>query len=382
MLCLRFLVPIISALGNSLVVVATGDYGPDTCLQGWHLPSFPYTVFSLKTDLGWVWREAFTNDHVCVTGETRSQAAADNAQADRRREPNGGPYGPDTCKQGFVWREASPVDHVCVTVATRTQAAIDNSQAADRRASLNTSVTNWYPPGSSIPRFYIQGDHFNIASVTVGIYRSSDSYPVWNIDATSRSGLVGGSFGIQTDITNGAGNPSAQIKAYVQVYDSISTRSSTRIDIAVSPDSEMTISSGSITKSTFLMPSTLAATPPVTVTSVTSETSTATTTVATASSFTAGAKAGIGSGITIAGLLLLGAGWFVLSKLRSRQGQENVTHIDPLYDKTGPPIAIASPDFSAGAVEEVVEIERDPRAGWRGLAGFHALIKKNPRALH
>jgi hypothetical protein len=32
--------------------------------------------------------------------------------------------GPDTCQQGFVWREARPGDHVCVTPETRSQAAL------------------------------------------------------------------------------------------------------------------------------------------------------------------------------------------------------------------------------------------------------------------
>jgi hypothetical protein len=40
---------------------------------------------------------------------------------------------PDTCLQGYVWREAVPGDHVCVTPETRAQAAEDNSLAASRR---------------------------------------------------------------------------------------------------------------------------------------------------------------------------------------------------------------------------------------------------------
>lgn len=95
-------------------------YGPDTCVQGY------------------VWREAFPGDHVCVTPATRSQAAYDNSQAAARREPGGGPYGPDTCRQGFVWREARPDDHVCVTPATRAQAAYDNAHAQER------FLRNWY----------------------------------------------------------------------------------------------------------------------------------------------------------------------------------------------------------------------------------------------
>ena len=46
---------------------------------------------------------------------------------------SGLPNGPDTCKQGYVWREAFPNDHVCVTPQTRQQTQDDNSQAAQRR---------------------------------------------------------------------------------------------------------------------------------------------------------------------------------------------------------------------------------------------------------
>ena len=84
---------------------------------------------------GFVWREAFPGDHVCVTPETRAQAAEDNKQAAARRQPGGGAYGPNTCLPGYVWREARPDDQVCVTPATRAQAASDNSQASSRRAA-------------------------------------------------------------------------------------------------------------------------------------------------------------------------------------------------------------------------------------------------------
>ncbi len=95
---------------------AWGPYGPETCKQGY------------------VWREACgPNDHVCVSPAVRAQAAADDAAAASRREPNGGAYGPDTCKQGYVWREAcGPQDHVCVPAATRTEAAVDNAAASGR----------------------------------------------------------------------------------------------------------------------------------------------------------------------------------------------------------------------------------------------------------
>jgi hypothetical protein len=82
-------------------------------------------------DLGYVWREAYSGDHVCVTPATRSQAAYDNSQASSRVDPNGA-YGPTTCVQGYVWREAIPSDHVCVTPDVRSQTAYDNSQASSR----------------------------------------------------------------------------------------------------------------------------------------------------------------------------------------------------------------------------------------------------------
>jgi len=87
----------------------------DTCLQGF------------------VWRDAFRNDHVCVTPDTRERAARDNSQATARREPGGGQYGVDTCRQGYVWRDAGPNDRVCVTPETRAETAADNAQAAARR---------------------------------------------------------------------------------------------------------------------------------------------------------------------------------------------------------------------------------------------------------
>ena len=74
---------------------------------------------------GFVWREAFPGDYVCVVPKTRSDAASDNRLTNSRRIPN--------CKQGFVWREASPSDLVCVYPIVREQTAEDNRRAPDRR---------------------------------------------------------------------------------------------------------------------------------------------------------------------------------------------------------------------------------------------------------
>ena len=91
------------------------DSGPDTCT------------------VGFVWREAFPGDHVCVAPAVREQAAEDNRLALQRRAP-GGPYGADTCRPGFVWREARASDRVCVLPERRTQAASDNRAAPGRYA--------------------------------------------------------------------------------------------------------------------------------------------------------------------------------------------------------------------------------------------------------
>jgi hypothetical protein len=82
---------------------------------------------------GYVWREGRPSDHVCVTGARRAATAAENNLAASRRNPHGGPYGPDTCLQGFVWREAFSGDHVCVPPATRTLVASENGTAAERK---------------------------------------------------------------------------------------------------------------------------------------------------------------------------------------------------------------------------------------------------------
>lgn len=48
-----------------------------------------------------------------------------------------GAYGPHTCIQGYVWREAWAGDDVCVTGAQRTQAKADNAQVRNRVARVS-----------------------------------------------------------------------------------------------------------------------------------------------------------------------------------------------------------------------------------------------------
>jgi flagellar biosynthesis GTPase FlhF len=85
---------------------------------------------------GFVWREAWVGDKVCVTPAVRSRTASENAKAPHTREPGGGPHGPNTCRQGYVWREARPGDVVCVAPSSRDEARTDNAAAASRRVPI------------------------------------------------------------------------------------------------------------------------------------------------------------------------------------------------------------------------------------------------------
>ena len=117
-------------------VTITPTPGPTSPPRSPTTVSKPTTVPTIRpSDLcvqGFVWREAVTGDHVCVTPATIDQAAADNLRAAARRSSTGGNFGVDTCLAGFVWREATPIDHVCVTPMTRDQTATDNRLAQSR----------------------------------------------------------------------------------------------------------------------------------------------------------------------------------------------------------------------------------------------------------
>jgi hypothetical protein len=105
-------------------------YGSDC--SPWSDPVYVATYAPGECHPGYVWRDAGSGDNVCVTPETRDQAAYDNSQRSNRVDPYGA-YGPNSCQQGYVWREAFSGDDVCVTPATRSQTSYDNSQANQRR---------------------------------------------------------------------------------------------------------------------------------------------------------------------------------------------------------------------------------------------------------
>ena len=88
---------------------------------------------AIRCQQGYVWREAYRGDYVCVSPASRDRNATDNAQAASRRQPGGGAYGPNTCRSGYVWREARPGDQVCVTPDRRDATQRENQLAESRR---------------------------------------------------------------------------------------------------------------------------------------------------------------------------------------------------------------------------------------------------------
>jgi hypothetical protein len=147
---------------------------------------------AVRCIVGFVWREATTEDKVCVTPAVRQQARQDNAQAAARRQPGGGPFGPDTCIQGFVWREAVANDHICVTPPVRQQARSDN-QAADSRRNPSRSV---YGPNTCTVGFvWREADQRDFVCVTGAV---RDQTRADNAQAGARRQPGGGPFGPDT----------------------------------------------------------------------------------------------------------------------------------------------------------------------------------------
>ncbi|MCP9276668.1 hypothetical protein [Mycolicibacterium arenosum] len=136
------------ALTMAALAVASGvtpvhadplPYGPETCINGF------------------VWREAFDGDTVCVTPATRSQVAQQNADPSANKEPEGGAFGPDTCVSGFVWREAFDGDTICVTPDVRAATKADNAADASRKAANAPEPTPVAQGGERTVVFEITG---------------------------------------------------------------------------------------------------------------------------------------------------------------------------------------------------------------------------------
>jgi hypothetical protein len=248
----------------------TGSSGGSTG-GTWHgtvhpvIPSFPHLPITLVTAIpsptgtigdpdvpclqGYVWRQAYSGDYVCVVPATRTEAAVDNTAAVSRVQSGGGAYGQYTCIQGYVWRQVVTDDYTCVTPAVRSQAAYDNSQAGNRVALLNLWVSDWTPPGQPTqncsngvctttsggwdgPNFQINGDLFNFGPVLLEV-RRNDGAVLWSttVVATSYTGFPGGALYAQTPIGDCSAVPGTTDNDYVIAYDTVSGRWSGKLPI-------------------------------------------------------------------------------------------------------------------------------------------------------
>ncbi len=192
---------IIAAGVAALAVPSTAgaaDYGPATCLNGY------------------VWRQAYSGDTVCVTPATRSRAAQDNAAASSRRDADAG-YGPYGCQSGYVWRTARASDLVCVTPNIRDQVKADNAAAASRRNSMALSLT----PTDNQQEVHMAG--INTGTATVGLYfNNGNVIKIWKVTGNSNRWK----FDTGKTVCHGSSN------AFFQVKDPTSGRWSNRASIS------------------------------------------------------------------------------------------------------------------------------------------------------
>lgn len=96
------------------------EYGCDECVEGLIWRDIPGTP---------------GGDRVCVNRAAFDRVRQENAEHPANVDPIDRTFGPNTCRQGFVFRDAFPGDEVCVTGASRSQAA------AERNAQNNGAVT-------------------------------------------------------------------------------------------------------------------------------------------------------------------------------------------------------------------------------------------------
>jgi hypothetical protein len=198
---------------------------------------------------GYVWRQAYAGDYVCVTPATRSRAAADNAAA-ADRIASAAAHGAGTCRHGYVWRQVVPDDHVCVTAATRAEAAGDNAQANNRAALLSLWLTDWSGPARPIqgscsagtcpasagrwdgPGFQINGDHFNVGPVRLQI-RRADGAVLWTatVTATAVPGFAGGALYARSPFADCTDVPHTSRNDYAIAYDTVSGHWSDKVPL-------------------------------------------------------------------------------------------------------------------------------------------------------
>ncbi len=128
----------VSLVVSGTPLEATPNQAPVSGSAGVTLPA------GARCRSGFVSRDAFAGDSVCVAQSVHAQVQQDNTQARERVDPINRAFGAETCRSGFVWREADRylrgdrfTDKVCVVPEQRAQAVADN---AERTARVDTGA--------------------------------------------------------------------------------------------------------------------------------------------------------------------------------------------------------------------------------------------------
>ena len=125
----------------AVLVLAVAGVGTGLALRGRGAPGgatptpsgSTTTTATTPCQPGYVPRLTRPSDGVCVTPASAAQVRYDDdpaVQDTRKPTPRGGPYGPETCLQGWVWRDAYSGDTICVDGATRDRTHQENLDAA------------------------------------------------------------------------------------------------------------------------------------------------------------------------------------------------------------------------------------------------------------
>src|SRR4029078_2843965 len=78
---------------------------------------------------GYVWRDAFDGDLICVSPQRYAQVQDENRYASQHIDPNWTApslASPEDCLEGYTWRLAGPDDAACVTFEASDQATYEN----------------------------------------------------------------------------------------------------------------------------------------------------------------------------------------------------------------------------------------------------------------
>lgn len=104
---------------------------------------------------GFVWREAYDGDVVCVTPASREKARAEKVAGPGNTLP-----GSINCRSGYVWREARPSDLVCVS-GGRSPTPRDRVRAENADAARNLANAGNAPYGGFFITEMLSNSHLH-----------------------------------------------------------------------------------------------------------------------------------------------------------------------------------------------------------------------------